>query len=128
MVSRSLALPGHRLSVALHAVPFDQNSQGRAEFRHPDFSLELNLHSAFLTIYSAFMGAGAFSPGTPALFVSNYRAALAFLDSLERQLAGAAAVAAFRVSEAHASFLRRWKLSIYYSTRFQARLEVFQSE
>ena len=63
--------------------------------------------------------AAAISPGVPATFLSNYQAAMAFLDGLETYCASRAALTALRRSPFYASFLRRWKLSIYFSTRFQ---------
>ena len=63
--------------------------------------------------------AAAISPGIPATFLSNYQAAMAFLDGLETYCASRAALTALRRSPFYASFLRRWKLSIYFSTRFQ---------
>ena len=63
--------------------------------------------------------AAAISAGVPATFLSNYQAAMAFLDGLETYCASRAALTALRKSPFYASFLRRWKLSIYFSTRFQ---------
>lgn len=66
-------------------------------------------------------GAGAYSPGVPGTFLANYRTALALLARLEAFCPGRAALAAFRGSAAYAAFLRRWKLGVYASLRFQAR-------
>ncbi|KAK9821420.1 hypothetical protein WJX81_002272 [Elliptochloris bilobata] len=62
---------------------------------------------------------GAYSPGVPSTFLTNYSAALGLLARLEKLCPGRAALAAFRGSAAHASFLRRWKLGVYASLRFQ---------
>lgn len=64
---------------------------------------------------------GAISPGVPATFLANYRAAMSFLEGLERYCSVRGMLAAFRSSKAYGSFTRRWKLSIYFSTRFQVR-------
>ena len=63
--------------------------------------------------------AGAFSPGVPSTFLCNYSAALELLSRLEAFCPGRAALAAFRGSAAYAAFLRRWKLGVYASLRFQ---------
>uniref|UniRef100_A0A061S4J7 Conserved oligomeric Golgi complex subunit 2 n=1 Tax=Tetraselmis sp. GSL018 TaxID=582737 RepID=A0A061S4J7_9CHLO len=60
-----------------------------------------------------------FSPGVPATFLNNYRAAVRFLEFLEGFCRSATAVDAFRGSEEHAAFMRRWNLSVYFSLRFQ---------
>ena len=57
----------------------------------------------------------------PSTFLANYRAALGLLARLEAFCPGHASLAAFRGSAAHAAFLRRWKLGVYASLRFQAR-------
>lgn len=62
---------------------------------------------------------GAFSPGVPTSFLSNYRAAMSFLDQLEGMCSTKAAFQALRDSQAYDSFLKRWKLSVYFSLRFQ---------
>lgn len=62
---------------------------------------------------------GAFSPGVPISFISNYRAAMHFLDQLECMCTTKTAFQALRDSPAYDSFLRRWKLSVYFSLRFQ---------
>ncbi|KAA6427855.1 MAG: conserved oligomeric Golgi complex subunit 2-like [Trebouxia sp. A1-2] len=62
---------------------------------------------------------GAFSPGVPTSFISNYRAAMQFLDQLESMCTTKTAFQALRDSPAYDSFLRRWKLSVYFSLRFQ---------
>lgn len=46
---------------------------------------------------------------------------MAFLEALEGHCATQAGLAAFRGCPAYAGFLRRWRLSIYFSTRFQVR-------
>ena len=66
--------------------------------------------------------AAAVSPGVPSAFHSNYKAAVAFLTALEERCKTPAAVTALRNCPAHESFMRRWKLSIYFSTRFQVIL------
>ena len=63
--------------------------------------------------------AGVFSPGVPAVFLANYEAAVAFLEGLERRCTLRADVEAFRASAAVDGFLKRWKLSVYFSLRFQ---------
>ena len=65
--------------------------------------------------------AGAYSPGVPSTFLGNYSAALGLLARLEAFCTGHASLAAFRGSAAYAAFLRRWKLGVYASLRFQAR-------
>ncbi len=60
-----------------------------------------------------------FSPGVPAVFLANYEAAVAFLEGLERRCTLRADVEAFRASAAVDGFLKRWKLSVYFSLRFQ---------
>ncbi|KAK9787882.1 hypothetical protein WJX73_008548 [Symbiochloris irregularis] len=60
-----------------------------------------------------------YSPGVPATFHANFQAAMALLDALEAQCPTAAALHALRTCPAHASFMRRWKLSVYFSLRFQ---------
>ncbi|DBB11835.1 TPA: hypothetical protein ACH3X3_005984 [Trebouxia sp. C0006] len=62
---------------------------------------------------------GAFSPGVPISFISNYRAAMHFLDQLESMCTTKTAFQALRDSPAYDSFLRRWKVSVYFSLRFQ---------
>ena len=63
---------------------------------------------------------GAYSPGVPAAFLANYSAASAFLSALETTFCRTRThVAQLRDSAAHASFLRRWKLSAYFGLRFQ---------
>lgn len=62
---------------------------------------------------------GAFSPGVPTSFISNYRAAMHFLDQVESICTTKTAFQALRDSPAYDSFLRRWKLSVYFSLRFQ---------
>ncbi|DBA94077.1 TPA: hypothetical protein ACH3X1_001724 [Trebouxia sp. C0004] len=62
---------------------------------------------------------GAFSPGVPTSFISNYRAGMHFLDQLESMCTTKIASQALRDSPAYDSFLRRWKLSVYFSLRFQ---------
>jgi hypothetical protein len=61
-----------------------------------------------------------FSPGVPAVFLANYEAAVGFLEGLERRCTLRADVEAFRASAAVEGFLKRWKLSVYFSLRFQA--------
>ena len=63
--------------------------------------------------------AAAVSPGVPSTFHANYETALKFLTAVEGHCSTPAAVLAFRGCAAHDSFMRRWKLSIYFSTRFQ---------
>jgi hypothetical protein len=63
--------------------------------------------------------AGAVSPGVPATFLGNYKRAVIFLEDLEQQCTTQAGLSAFRACQAYTSFLKRWKLSIYFSTRFQ---------
>ena len=65
--------------------------------------------------------AGVFSPGVPSTFHANFQAAMAFLDSLEAQCPHLQALAALRASPAYVSFIKRWKLSVYFSLRFQVR-------
>ena len=60
-----------------------------------------------------------FSPGVPAAFLANYQAASSFLEGLERRCTLHADVEAFRASPAVDSFLKRWKLPVYFSLRFQ---------
>lgn len=62
---------------------------------------------------------GAFSPGVPDTFHTNYLAAVAFLAALESQCQTQASVAAFRECAAYTTFTKRWNLSVYYSLRFQ---------
>ena len=63
--------------------------------------------------------AGVFSPGMPATFHANFLAAMAFLDALEAQCPNHQALAALRASPSYTSFLRRWKLSVFFSLRFK---------
>lgn len=72
--------------------------------------------------------AGAFSPGVPSTFLSNYSAALELLSRLEAFCPGRAALAAFRGSAAYAAFLRRWKLGVYASLRFQVSPRAAEKE
>ena len=66
---------------------------------------------------------GAFSPGVPAAFLTNYAAVVAFLEGLEAaHIRTRRQLDAFRAAPAVAAFLRRWNLSVYFSLRFQARL------
>lgn len=62
---------------------------------------------------------GAFSPGVPTSFLSNYRAAMHFLEQLEGMCTTRSTFQALRDSTAYDSFLKRWKLSVYFSLRFQ---------
>lgn len=62
---------------------------------------------------------GVFSPGVPSTFHGNFCAAMAFLDELEARCPSHEALMALRNSTAYGSFLRRWKLSVYFSLRFQ---------
>jgi hypothetical protein len=55
----------------------------------------------------------------PASFLANYKAAVAFLEELESYCQLASDVAAFRAAAPYDTFLRRWKLSVYFSLRFQ---------
>mmetsp|Transcript_36950 Transcript_36950/g.104270 ORF Transcript_36950/g.104270 Transcript_36950/m.104270 type:complete len:768 (-) Transcript_36950:202-2505(-) len=61
----------------------------------------------------------AFSPGVPDAFLSNYRAAIAFIESLEGHCRSMANLEAFRSSEEYSAFMKRWNLSVYFSLRFQ---------
>lgn len=65
------------------------------------------------------MVAGVFSPGVPATFHANFQAAMGLLDSLEAQCPTNQTLSALRTSPAYTSFLKRWKLSVYFSLRFQ---------
>eukprot|EP00884_Botryococcus_braunii_P005660 jgi/Botrbrau1/15095/Bobra.0255s0008.1 len=78
-------------------------------------------NSLLLYVDSALADAlpGAFSPGVPASFLANYSAAMRFLDELESYCQLSKDIAAFRSAAAYDTFLRRWKLSIYFSLRFQ---------
>jgi len=69
---------------------------------------------------------GVFSPGVPAVFLANYEAAVAFLEGLERRCTLRADVEAFRASAAVDGFLKRWKLSVYFSLRFQVSVGRFR--
>eukprot|EP00891_Asterochloris_glomerata_P006880 jgi/Astpho2/6880/Aster-07879 len=62
---------------------------------------------------------GAFSPGVPVAFLANFEAANKFLGQLEALCPTKASLQAFRNSTAVASFFKRWKLSVYFSLRFQ---------
>ena len=64
---------------------------------------------------------GAISPGVPATFLANYKAGIEFLEGLEAYCSSSAALGAFRSCYSYTSFTKRWKLSIYFSTRFQVR-------
>ena len=68
-----------------------------------------------------FVCIGALSPGVPDSFASNYTAAIRFLDDLEQLCTTLPAFNALRSCAAFASFTKRWKLSIYFSTRFQVK-------
>jgi hypothetical protein len=68
------------------------------------------------------LSAGAFSVGVPEKFVANYRAAQGFLNRLEGLCGNRRALAAFRSSNAYASFQERWKLAVYFGLRFQVGL------
>ena len=46
---------------------------------------------------------------------------MALLDSLEAECTSASALQNLRSCPAHASFMRRWKLSVYFSLRFQVQ-------
>jgi len=62
---------------------------------------------------------GVFSPGVPPAFHANYLAAQAFLDALERRCQGRTALERLRGGAAHASFVRRWNTSVYFSLVYQ---------
>ncbi|KAK9837983.1 hypothetical protein WJX74_008999 [Apatococcus lobatus] len=70
---------------------------------------------------------GAFSPGQPQAFLTNYRAATSFLEALEGYCTTPATLQAFRTSPAAASFHRRWQLSAYFSLRFQEVAGAFEA-
>ena len=57
----------------------------------------------------------------PAAFLANYGAASDFLSALERRCTLRSDLEAFRAAPAVDAFLKRWKLSVYFSLRFQAR-------
>jgi hypothetical protein len=63
--------------------------------------------------------AGAFSPGVPAAFLANYSAAVRFLEALEGHCVLRTSLQQFRDCAAVETFLGRWKLSVYFSLRFQ---------
>lgn len=63
--------------------------------------------------------AGVYSPGVPATFHTNYRAALGFLSQLEALCHSRAAVDKLRSSDAYSSFMKRWNLPVYFSLVFQ---------
>ncbi|MEW5318940.1 MAG: hypothetical protein WDW38_010122 [Sanguina aurantia] len=62
---------------------------------------------------------GVFSPGIPPAFHANYLASLHFLESLEAMCHSRGSVDRLRASPAHAAFLRRWNLSVYFSLLYQ---------
>ncbi|KAI8467408.1 MAG: hypothetical protein J3K34DRAFT_481362 [Monoraphidium minutum] len=62
---------------------------------------------------------GAFSPGNPAAFHSNFLAGQALLASLEGLARTRAAVERLRASDAYAAFGKRWNLSVYFSLQYQ---------
>ncbi|KAK9806115.1 hypothetical protein WJX72_002159 [[Myrmecia] bisecta] len=62
---------------------------------------------------------GAFSPGVPTAFLANYAAAMQFLEQLEGYAATRASLEALRKSASYDAFLKRWKLPVYFSLRFQ---------
>eukprot|EP00798_Chlamydomonas_sp_ICE-L_P020243 gene20243-26994_t len=62
---------------------------------------------------------GIFSPGVPPAFHANFLASMRFLDELELMCQGRSALDKFRDSEAYASFLKRWNLSVYFSLLYQ---------
>ena len=74
--------------------------------------------------HHVFCIAGAMSPGVPDTFAVNYTSAMRFLESIEAFCTSTAALTAFRGCAAYVSFNKRWRLSIYFSTRFQVPLEI----
>ncbi|KXZ52971.1 hypothetical protein GPECTOR_8g343 [Gonium pectorale] len=62
---------------------------------------------------------GVFSPGVPPAFHANYRATLAWLAGLEELCATRGSVERLRSCPAHASLMRRWNTSVYFSLLYQ---------
>ena len=62
----------------------------------------------------------AYSPGAPDAFLANHLAAMAMIESLERQMPNVEALRRFRDSDAMSTFLKRWNLNAYYALRFQS--------
>ena len=69
---------------------------------------------------------GAYSPGVPHAFRLNYLASMAFADTLAQLFQSDAAAATFRGSEAHAAYVKRWNLSVYFSLHFQEMAAAFE--
>ncbi|KAJ4794704.1 Conserved oligomeric Golgi complex subunit 2 [Rhynchospora pubera] len=62
---------------------------------------------------------GAFSPGKPTEFLTNYKSSLVFLAFLEGYCPTKAAVVRFRSETVYADFMRQWNVGVYFSLRFQ---------
>ncbi|GHP03388.1 hypothetical protein PPROV_000214300 [Pycnococcus provasolii] len=71
---------------------------------------------------------GALSPGAPAAFLRNYKAARAFLEALAsmQRKHSPEAEAALRSSPAWRSFVGRWSLTVYFTMRQQEIVESFE--
>ncbi|GBF98792.1 hypothetical protein Rsub_11374 [Raphidocelis subcapitata] len=70
---------------------------------------------------------GAFSPGNPASFHSNFLAGQRLLASLESLAQTRASVERLRASDAAAAFARRWNLPAYYSLQYQDIAGAFEA-
>ncbi|XP_050224191.1 conserved oligomeric Golgi complex subunit 2 [Mercurialis annua] len=62
---------------------------------------------------------GAFSPGRPTEFLTNYKSSLDFLAHLEGYCPSRSAVAKFRAEAVYVEFLKQWNVGVYFSLRFQ---------
>jgi len=60
-----------------------------------------------------------FAVGLPDLFHKNYTVCVEFLDKFETFFASKSELAAFRSSDAHKAFMKRWNVQVYFGLRFQ---------